>query len=188
MQLAVVSDTHIPEREAEIPEPFRERIAGADHVVHAGDFETADVLDGVRDLAPELTAVKGNVDAKDLGLPMVDAVTLDGVTFVVTHGTLNLAEAALYPTDGMVMSETDWLNAIADTARIRARAWASDDPVVGVGGHSHQVVDEVHEGVRVLNPGSATGADPAEEATMMTVEVDGEVEGGEDVEVTVHEA
>ena len=182
MQLAIVSDTHVPAREEEIPEPFRDRIADADHVVHAGDFETPSVLDDVRSLAAELTAVQGNVDPKELGLPTIASTTLGGVTFVVTHGTLNPVERAVHRTDGMVMSREDWLNAIADTARARTRAWADDDPVVGIGGHSHEVEDEVHEGVRVLNPGSATGADPAEKATMMTAEV----EDG-DVDVTLHE-
>ena len=182
VQLAIVSDTHIPAREEVIPGSFRDRIAAADHVVHAGDFETPDVLDDVRSLATELTAVQGNVDPKEVALPSVASTTLGGVTFVVTHGTLNPVERAVHQTDGMVMSREDWLYAVADTARARTRAWASDQPVVGIGGHSHDVEDEVHEGVRVLNPGSATGADPAEQATMMTAEVaDGEVD------VTLHE-
>jgi putative phosphoesterase len=182
VQLAIISDTHIPAREEEIPESFRDRIAEADHVVHAGDFETPEVLADVRSLAGDLTAVQGNVDPKEVTLPSVDSITVEGVTFVVTHGTLNPVERAVHRTDGMVMSREDWLNAIADTARARTRAWANDDPVVGIGGHSHEVEDEVHEGIRVLNPGSATGADPTEAATMMTAEVaDG------DVDVTVHE-
>jgi predicted phosphodiesterase len=44
------------------------------------------------------------------------------------------------------------------------------------------VIDEDVEGIRLLNPGSATGAAPADAATMMTVEI---VEG--DVDVTVYE-
>jgi putative phosphoesterase len=182
VQLAIVSDTHIPAREEEIPESFRDRIAEADHVVHAGDFETPDVLADLRSLATELTAVQGNVDPKGIGLPSVAETTLGGVTFVVTHGTLNPVERAVHLTDGMVMSREDWLNAIADTARTRTRAWANDRPVVGIGGHSHDVEDEVHEGIRLLNPGSATGANPAEQATMMTAEV-----ADAEVDVTVHE-
>ena len=182
MQLAIISDTHIPAREEALPESFRDRIAAADHVIHAGDFETPDVLADVRELAAELTAVQGNVDPKEVGLPSVASTMVGGVTFVVTHGTLNPVERAVHRTDGMVMSREDWLNAVADTARVRTRAWASDQTVVGVGGHSHDVEDEIHEGIRVLNPGSATGASPAEIATMMTAEVaDG------DVDVTVHE-
>lgn len=39
----------------------------------------------------------------------------------------------------------------------------------------------------MLNHGSATGADPAEAATMMTADVGDDVEDAGDVEVTVHE-
>jgi predicted phosphodiesterase len=54
---------------------------------------------------------------------------------------------------------------------------------VGVAGHTHEVVDTAHRGVRLLNPGSATGAAPAERTTMLTVDVDGGT-----LSVTVHEA
>jgi len=182
MEIAIVSDTHVPEREDRIPEGFRERIAAADHTIHAGDFETPAVLADVRDLATDLTAVYGNVDPAEIDLPGVADVTLGGVTFVVTHGTLNPAGAAVHEYDGMVTSKADWLAAVADTARVRTRAWDGDG-IVGVGGHTHQLWDEVYEGVRVLNPGSATGADPATDATMLTVEVD---EG--ELSVTTHEA
>ena len=42
---------------------------------------------------------------------------------------------------------------------------------IGVCGHTHRVTDTVVDGVRLLNPGSATGADPAAEATMLTARV-----------------
>ncbi|MFB6104852.1 MAG: metallophosphoesterase family protein [Halobacteriaceae archaeon] len=182
MTLAIISDSHIPTREAAIPDAFRTRIADADHVIHAGDFETREILDEIRGLPTELTAVYGNADPADIGVPAVADVTIDGVTFVVTHGTINLVEAGVYPTDGVVMSDDQWRAAIADVARARSRQWSGTD-VVGVGGHNHQVHDETHEGVRVLNPGTVTGAPPAEPATMTAVTV----EDG-DVDVTVHEA
>ncbi|MFC3959478.1 metallophosphoesterase family protein [Halovivax cerinus] len=181
MTLAIISDSHVPERETELPDPFRERIASAEHTIHAGDFETPAFLAEVRDLAADLTAVYGNADPADAVLPSVADVTIDGVTFVVTHGTLNPVEAAVYGDDGFVMSADDWKRAIADTARARTRAWDGEG-IVGVGGHTHQVEDDVYEGVRVLNPGSVTGADPAERATMFTVDVD---DGA--VDVTLHE-
>ena len=94
-------------RAEEIPEQFRERIAAADHVIHAGDFETAETLAEIRDLATELTAVHGNVDPAGIGLPAVADVTVDDVTFVVTHGTLNHVEAAVYGHDAMVLILSD---------------------------------------------------------------------------------
>lgn len=57
MHVAIISDTHIPAREDAIPEAFRDRIAAADHIIHAGDFETADILAEIRDFASDVTAV-----------------------------------------------------------------------------------------------------------------------------------
>ena len=124
----------------------------------------------------------------------------------MTHGTINPVAAAVNATavatemeltdesevtdfaatvesdDGLVLGGEQWADAVADTAR--ARGWNEPgETVVGIGGHTHVVEDTVHNEVRVLNPGSVTGADPAERATMMTVAVaDGEFD------VTLHEA
>lgn len=164
MDVALLADTHVPDREREIPAPFRERVRDADHAVHAGDFTDPEVLADLEALATDLTAVHGNMDPGDIGLPSVATVDAGGVTFAVTHGTVRSRDA--------------WFEAVADAARATGA-----DPVVGVGAHTHRVEDTVHEGVRLLNPGSATGADPAERATMMTASV---VDG--DVDATVHEA
>jgi predicted phosphodiesterase len=61
------------------------------------------------------------------------------------------------------------------------RETAGDGPTVGVSGHTHQVLDAEVDGVRLLNPGSATGAAPAEAATMMVAEVE-----DSDLDVTVY--
>jgi len=161
MNVAILSDTHIPSRSHRIPDEFRERIREADHVVHAGDFDSKGALADMRDLAPELTAVHGNMDP-GVGLPSVATVEVRGVTVVVTHGT---------------GSHHGWHDRVANAVREEA-----EEPRVGVAGHTHEVVDTMHNGVRILNPGSATGAVPAERTTMLT----GEVKDGE-LDVTVHE-
>jgi putative phosphoesterase len=161
MQVAIISDTHVPSRAERIPDEFRERIRTADHVLHAGDFDSKGALADQRDLAPAMTAVRGNMD-RAVGLPAVATADLGGVTFVVTHGT--------GPSRG-------WRDRVADATRGEA-----EEPRVGVAGHTHEVVDTKHRGVRLLNPGSATGAAPADRTTMLTAEVsDGELD------VTVHE-
>jgi putative phosphoesterase len=176
MNVAIIADTHVPDRETELPEPFRERIREADHVVHAGDFTGPETFEEISELADDLTAVHGNMD-EDLDLPFYDTVEVDGLTVAVTHTHIG------------VRTKEDWMRVVADTA-----AQYAEEPYVGVGGHSHVVEDEEFElfeeaeevdgpTVRVLNPGSATGADPADEATMMTAEV----EDGE-FDVTLHEA
>ncbi|EFW93107.1 putative phosphoesterase [Haladaptatus paucihalophilus DX253] len=178
MEVAIVSDMHVPGQAERIPDAFREHIRTADHVIHAGDFGSEDALVDVQALASDLTAVYGNADPNDIDLPSVASVDIAGVTFVVVHGIVNPVERAVSSSEGVVMNRDDWLDAIADTARAR-----SDEPVVGIGGHTHEVEDTMHDGVRLLNPGSATGVGPDTEATMLTVEV---VDG--DLDVTRHEA
>lgn len=162
MQVAIISDTHIPSRATRVPQAFRERIREADHVLHAGDFDSEGALADQRDLAPAMTAVAGNMDPR-VGLPPVATATLGGVEFVLTHGT--------GPTRG-------YRDRVATTVQEAAE---TDDPV-GVAGHTHELLDEVVGGVRLLNPGSATGAAPASRTTMMTAEV-----AGGDLDVTVYE-
>lgn len=162
MDVAIISDTHVPSRAERVPRAFRERVRAADHAVHAGDFDSTGAFADQRDLAPAMTAVRGNTDP-DLGLPDVATVDLGGVTVVVTHGT---------------GSTRGWADRVVRTARD-----AADEPRVAVAGHTHEVVDVERDGVRLLNPGSATGAAPADRTTMLTADVaDG------DLAVTVHEA
>lgn len=162
MEVAIVADSHIPSRASRIPGPFRERLRAADHVLHAGDFDSESALEETREIAPELTAVSGNMDPR-LGLPSVATVELGGVTFVVTHGT---------------GSTRGYEQRVAGIAREHADV---PDPVA-VAGHTHELLDTTHEGVRVLNPGSVTGAPPASRTTMLT----GTVADGE-LAIEVHE-
>jgi len=159
MDIAIVSDSHIPSRERRIPGPFRERIETADHVLHAGDFDSESALADMQALARALTAVSGNMDPR-IGLPAVASVELGGVEFVLTHGT---------------GSPRGYEARVAETVRDHAE---TADPV-GVSGHTHELLDSRHDGIRLLNPGSVTGASPATRATMMTATVE---DGSLDVE------
>ena len=163
MQVAIISDTHMPSRASGIPEWVKDAVRGADHTIHVGDFDSPEGYEAVMDVVDEnFTAVKGNMDPADLGLPKVATVELGGLTFVAIHGT--------GPTD-----VEGYLELVANTTREEGGSDA-----IGVCGHTHSVMDEEHHGMRLLNPGSATGADPADEATMMLAEV----EDG-DLDVTV---
>jgi putative phosphoesterase len=122
MMIGIISDTHGLLR----PEA-RERLAGVDHIIHAGDIGGPEVIAGLRELAPT-TAIRGNVDrgqwANDH--PHTDWLTLGGRTIYVLH---NLNELDLDP------------------------AAAGIDVVVS--GHSHQPKIETVDGVLFLIPGSA---------------------------------
>ncbi|QGN07614.1 metallophosphoesterase [Halorhabdus sp. CBA1104] len=162
MEVAIVSDSHVPSREGSIPSWARDRMRAADHVIHAGDFDSSKALADVRSVAPRLTAVAGNMDPRSLGLSERQTVTLGGVEFVITHGT------------GSRQEYEQRVAEIVDEA-------ATAGPTVGVAGHTHELCDETVDGVRLLNPGSVTGAAPAAEATMLTAEV-----ANGELDVTVH--
>jgi len=177
-RIAVVSDTHVPSRADEIPSWVADRVREADHTIHAGDFDDRDAYETVADLAGEqFTAVAGNMDPAELGLPEVATVTVEGVTFVVVHGTATSGEE-------YVATITDAIGAELGEEREEGDATA-----IAIAGHTHELTDDEIAGVRFLNPGSATGASPAETATMLEVEVAaGEVdvtafEDGEEVEI-----
>ncbi|WP_248517483.1 metallophosphoesterase family protein [Salinarchaeum laminariae] len=156
-RVAILSDTHIPSRRAALPGYVRDELDAADCAIHAGDFDSRETYETIADLAGDLTAVAGNMDPA-MDLPRVATRTVGGVTFVVTHGTGSKAKGAY-------------------ESRVAGIVREHDPEAVGVSGHTHSVLDTEAEGVRLLNPGSATGAAPADRATMYRADVlDGDLE------------
>ena len=121
-RIGVISDTHgllRPEAAA--------RLAGADHIIHAGDIGGPEIIAGLRTIAP-VTAIRGNIDkgAWAKAYPETARVTLGGRWIYVLH---NLGDLDLVP----VAAGID----------------------VVISGHTHQPKVETKDGVLYLNPGSA---------------------------------
>ena len=169
-RVAILADTHVPSREPAVPEWVVDEIERADYAIHAGDFDSRACYERIADLADDLTAVRGNVDPASLDLPRTATRSVEDVTFVVTHGS---------------GSPEGWGRRVVETVR---GAIGSDVDPVAVAGHTHEVVDttvdsdeqrssgsrtQSGDGIRVLNPGSATGASPADRETMLVATVDG---------------
>ncbi len=126
MKVGILSDTHGLLR----PELF-EALDGVEHILHAGDIGSLDILAELEAVAP-VTAVWGNTDGWDVRgrVPEVAEVELGGVRVVVIHGhqlgsPTPAALAARYPVAGLV-----------------------------VFGHTHQPLIERVGGVLAVNPGS----------------------------------
>jgi len=83
--VGVVSDTH-----GYLDERLVQALAGVDAIIHAGDVGSAQVLDGLREIAP-LHAVQGNNDIPltDLVLPERLDLNLDGLAVHVVHELRN---------------------------------------------------------------------------------------------------
>ena len=122
MRIGIISDTHGFLR----PEAIK-RLAGVDHIIHAGDIGAPEVIKGLQRIAPT-TAIKGNIDAGEWAndYPNTELVVLGGRTLYVLH---NLNEIKLDPA-------------------------ASGFDVI-ISGHSHRPKMETKNGVLYINPGSA---------------------------------
>jgi uncharacterized protein len=120
--VGVISDTH-----GHLYPQVAERLRGVDHIIHAGDVGSPEVLKALRLIAP-VVAVRGNVDAGAWAdaLPSRAQVELGGVCVVVGHVSPRL--------DG---------------------AGRPGQPVVVVAGHSHVATVEQRGDILYLNPGSA---------------------------------
>jgi len=128
MRLGIIADTHGLLR----PEVF-DAFQDVDHILHAGDIGSLDLLTELEALAP-VTAVWGNTDDFSLRsrLPEIAEFELDGFAFLLLHG-----HQFGSPTPEAVNA-------------------AYPDAEVIVYGHTHRplltIVDQV---VTVMNPGGA---------------------------------
>ena len=81
MMIGIISDTHGLLR----PEAC-ERLAGVDHIIHAGDIGAPEILEQLKALAP-VSAVRGNNDSGRWArsVPVKVNLELEGVTIHVVH-------------------------------------------------------------------------------------------------------
>jgi putative phosphoesterase len=152
MLIAVISDTHLPRGGRRLPEACVARIAGADLVLHAGDFLTIEVLRELEAIGPPLVGVHGNVDSPELRrmLPAERVVEVDGARIGVVHDA--------GPRAGRLGRMR---------RRFRDRAYAV------VFGHSHLPLHErADDGFQIFNPGSPTERRRAPAHTMGLARVD----------------
>ncbi len=77
----------MPRGARRLPDACVEALAGADLIVHAGDFTGPEVLAEIRSLGPPLVAVHGNVDAPEVreALPERASFEAGGATIAVVH-------------------------------------------------------------------------------------------------------
>jgi putative phosphoesterase len=127
--VGVVSDTH-----GQLYAEVKRALDGVDHIVHAGDIGSSQVLTELRSMAP-VTAVRGNCDYEAWAreLPLHAEIELGGARILVGHIGAQLR--------GRV-----------DAAR---EAGDAGGFTVVITGHSHLALVETRDGSLYLNPGSA---------------------------------
>ncbi len=146
VEIAIISDTHMPRGDRRLPEDCIRRLRGADLIVHAGDFVTLSVLRELQALANgHVVGVHGNVDGADVraALPEAAIVRNGDVAIGVVHDA--------GPSAGRI-------------GRMRRRFPQADAVVFG---HSHTPLHEHGtDGFQIFNPGSPTERRRSPEHTM----------------------
>jgi putative phosphoesterase len=151
VELAIISDTHLPCGYRRLPERCVERLRTAEVIVHAGDFMTLTVLRDLQELG-RVVAVHGNVDDQQLrvALPEARVLAVDGVRIGIVHDA--------GPSPGRL-------------ERLRKRFPEADAVVFG---HSHMPLHErAADGFQIFNPGSPTERRRAPAHTMGMARVEG---------------
>jgi putative phosphoesterase len=135
LDIAIVSDTHLPRGSRALPDACIERLKAADLIVHAGDFSALAVLEELKALG-QLVGVHGNTDDALLraALPQATTIPVGGErTLAVIHDA--------GPAQGRLR-------------RLRARFPHADAVIFG---HSHIPLHETApDGFQIFNPGSPT--------------------------------
>ncbi|HOQ67453.1 MAG TPA: metallophosphoesterase family protein [Candidatus Atribacteria bacterium] len=135
MKVAVISDTHIPQRGNNLPDPLLYFLRGVSLILHAGDITEWWVLEELMKYAP-VRAVRGNMDSPSVKEKLSDSeiVEIEGVKIGLTHGG--------GPPAGI-------------EERV-GKLFAGEKLQAIVYGHTHQPNKEWREGVLYFNPGSPT--------------------------------
>lgn len=149
--VAVVADTHVPDRVGELHPnlmPSLDEIR-PDLILHAGDICAPGILDMLRQIAP-VEAVRGNRDWSFVAtLPQVRRLTLNGVGVTLQHGHGSFGD---YLVDKVKYLRNGYR--FERYAKI-VRGTAGDAKVL-VFGHTHHAECVWDEDVLFFNPGSAS--------------------------------
>ncbi|MGI8413596.1 MAG: metallophosphoesterase family protein [Solirubrobacteraceae bacterium] len=154
MEIAIISDTHMPRGTRRLPPDCIARLRAADVIVHTGDLTELSVLRAL-ELLGTVVAVHGNVDGAEV--------------------------RAAAPRDRELEAAGARIGLIHDAGAARGRAkrlrerFPRADAVVF--GHSHIPLHErLPDGFQIFNPGSPTERRRAPEPTMGVAQVhDGRV-------------
>ncbi len=136
MKIGVISDTHIPDRAGGIPAKVLEEFKNVDMIIHAGDLVETGVLDVLRSVCPNVSAVWGNMDPDEIKnvLPEKVVLRIGKFRIGVIHGY------------GVPNKLIDLVQSVFEC----------DNVNIIIFGHSHNSVNEKRNGILFFNPGSPT--------------------------------
>ena len=135
MVIGVLSDTHIPKKAKQLPTAVLKVFSRADHIIHAGDIISENVIAMLEEFAP-VTAVAGNLDPSGLREKLGEKkiIRLGNLAFGIFHGHGEKGKTIQRVMDRFRDDRVDCI----------------------VFGHSHTPVCRYEGDVLLFNPGSPT--------------------------------
>jgi putative phosphoesterase len=157
MRIGVIADTHIRDKEKEIPRKILDEFKNVDMIIHAGDLVNLSIIDILKKSCPDVRAVWGNMDPEGVRKELPDKLIFEAGNhkIAVTHG----------------------FGAPGSLIRILSEAFQDEKPDVIIFGHSHEAFNEKIKGVLYFNPGSATDKVFAKFNSYGIIEINGKIEG-----------
>lgn len=159
--IGLISDTHMPQRWAQLPPVLTQIFANVDMIFHAGDVGELWVLDELSQIAPVI-AVHGNDDSADAEreLPYQQIVTVAGQRLLLWHSHYSNRVDELHSRRSGNLRE--------GCLRSIARAKAAGAKVVHFG-HWHLPLVFAQDGIVAVNAGAIASGNPYEQQMIQTV-------------------
>ena len=136
MRIGVISDTHIPDRAADIPKEILADFKNVDMVIHAGDLVDLSVLDTLKKVCKNLMAVWGNMDNYEVRkkLPEKEIFKIGNFKIGLMHG----------------------YGPSSDLIDLMTNVFKNNNVDLIIFGHSHCALKEKRGNILYFNPGSPT--------------------------------
>ncbi|MBS4201063.1 metallophosphoesterase family protein [Bacillus sp. FJAT-49732] len=135
MKIVIIADTHMPKMAKKLPSRLVDEFKNTDLILHAGDWQTFEVYEKLREYAP-VEGVAGNIDGEDLQsfFGKKKILKIGSYTIGLTHG------------DGK-----------GKTTERRALDMFKDEQInLLIFGHSHIPLIKKVGNMTLFNPGSPT--------------------------------
>ena len=136
MKIGVISDTHIYDASADLPEGACDILKGCDLILHAGDLIDLSVMEKLSHLSRRVKAVHGNMDKPEVIKKLSPKLIVNAgqCRIGLVHGYGPPQSLAQFVREQFPGKELDCI----------------------VFGHSHMPMNESRKGVLYFNPGSPT--------------------------------
>ncbi len=158
-KIVVLSDTHIPVRAANIPKQIINEFEDADLIIHAGDFQTIEVVNNLESYG-NFVGVLGNMDSDDVAEKLSEKIII-GIKDNDKEFKIGVTHGSGQP-EGIEQRVLNFFEEKLDCI---------------IFGHSHRPFNQKLNSTLMFNPGSCTDTVFATINTFGILKINDEIKG-----------